>query len=122
MSLQGEEVPLVVIEGLNIFWKETRNHRIPNMMMTLKGRFKGENNPRWHCVPLADQTKSGIPTRRCIIWIIYRQCELDNQDSCFLFAIYNGRKASIGDYDPMFRNLLEQGKKMHTEFSPQDFS
>ena len=41
VSLQGGEVPLIVIEGLNMFWKETRNHRIPHMMMTLKGRFKG---------------------------------------------------------------------------------
>ena len=41
VSLRGEEVPLIVIEVLNMFWKETRNHLIPNMMMTIKGRFKG---------------------------------------------------------------------------------
>ena len=46
VSLRGEEVPLIVMEGLKMFWKETRNHRIPHMMMTLKGRFKGENNLR----------------------------------------------------------------------------
>ena len=72
VSLRGEEVPLIVIEVLNMFWKETRNHRIPHMMMTLKGMFKGENNLRWHCVPLTDQTKSSIPTIRCISWILYR--------------------------------------------------
>ena len=32
-----------------------------------------------------------------------------------MFARYNGRNASIGDYDPMLINLLEQGQKMHPE-------
>ena len=32
-----------------------------------------------------------------------------------MFARANGRKESIGDYDPMFRKLLEQGQKMHPE-------
>ena len=44
VSLQEEEVTLIVIEGLNMFWKETLNHCIPHMMMTLKRKFKGGNN------------------------------------------------------------------------------
>ena len=36
VSLQEDDVPLIVIEGLNMLWKETWNHRIPHMMMTLK--------------------------------------------------------------------------------------
>ena len=32
-----------------------------------------------------------------------------------MFARYNGQKVSIGDYDTMFRNFLEQGQKMHPE-------
>ena len=32
-----------------------------------------------------------------------------------MFVRDNGRKSSIGDYDPMFRNLLELGQKMHPE-------
>ena len=98
-----------------MFWKETRNYRIPHMMMTLKGRFKGENNLRWHCVPLEYQKKSGIATRRWISWILYHRCELEKQERGFLFARDNRRKASIGDYDPMFRNFLERGRKMHPE-------
>ena len=64
VSLLREEVSLIVIEGLNMFWKETRNYRIPHMMMTINGRFKGGNNLRWHLVPLTDLIESGIPTRR----------------------------------------------------------
>ena len=44
VSLQEDEVTLIVIEGLNMFWKETLNHCIPHMMMTLKRKFKGGNN------------------------------------------------------------------------------
>ena len=33
-----------------------------------------------------------------------------------MFARENGRKEIIGDYNPMFRNLLERGQKMHPEF------
>ena len=32
-----------------------------------------------------------------------------------MFAKDNGRKARIGDYDTMFRNLLEQGQKIHPD-------
>ena len=32
-----------------------------------------------------------------------------------MFDRDNGRKARIGDNDPMFRNLLELGQKMHPE-------
>ena len=39
----------------------------------------------------------------------------------FFFARDNGRKSSIGDYDPMFRNLLERGQKMHPELFATGF-
>ena len=32
-----------------------------------------------------------------------------------MFVRDHRREAIIGDYDPMFRNLLERGKKMHPE-------
>ena len=79
LSLQGEEVPLILIEGLDMFWKETWNHRIPQIMMTLRGRLRGGNNLRLNSVPMADHIESGIPTIRCIIQIFYRICEMDNQ-------------------------------------------
>ena len=98
-----------------MFWKENRDNCIPHMMMTLKGIFKGKKNLRWYCVPLADQTKSGIPTRRWTSWILYCICDFEKQEKGFLFARENGRKARIEDYDPMFRNLVERGQKRHPE-------
>ena len=44
MSLWGEEVLLMIIKGLNMFWKDTQNYYIPHMMMTLKGRFIGKKS------------------------------------------------------------------------------
>ena len=32
-----------------------------------------------------------------------------------MFDMYNMRKASIGYYDPIFRNLLERGQNMHPD-------
>ena len=64
--LRGEEVPLIVIEGILAFWDETRARQIPHMIITIKGKFKWEKNISWHCVPIADQTKTVIPTRRLI--------------------------------------------------------
>ena len=77
------------------------------MMIKLKERSKGKKNLRWNCVPLEDQKNSGIPTIRWIIWILYYRCGLDKQEGGFLFDRYNRRKARIGNYDPMFRNLTE---------------
>ena len=64
-GLQGEEVPLVSLEGLLHFWQETfegsANERY--MMMTLSGWFKGEVDSCWHLVPISDRTYSNIPFR-----------------------------------------------------------
>ena len=67
-------------------WKDTRNHRIPYMMMKQKGRFKSENNLWWHFFSLADQTKSGIPERIWIFQVLYIRCDMENQEGggCFL--------------------------------------
>ena len=50
--LRGEEVPLVNLEGLLMFWMETREEEDRYMMITLQGRFKGEVDQRWHIVPI----------------------------------------------------------------------
>ena len=111
ISLREEEVLLVAIEGLLSFWKETRNHEVPHIMITLKGKFKGEDNLRWHCVPIADETKSGIPTRRWISRLLARRAQAEGKRTGYLFARPNGRKASLGDYDPLFRDYLAQAQK-----------
>jgi hypothetical protein len=62
-GLRGEEVPLVLLEGLLHFWVETRmgNPHERYMVITLSGQFKGEVDLRWHLVPISNQTHSNIP-------------------------------------------------------------
>ena len=111
LSLRGEDVPLIVIEGLLKFWNETMAHDVPHMMIMLRGKFKGENNLRWHCVPLADMTKSRIPTRRWVSRLLSHRIHWEGNRSGYLFSRRNGKKASMGDYDPMFRDYLERAMK-----------
>ena len=115
LSLRGEEVPLVVIEGILQFWDETQEHDIPHMMITLRGKFKGENNMRWHCLPLADVTKSGIPTRRWISRLMWRRTGREGKRAGHLFAKRNGKRASLGDYDPLFKDYVERAMKSRSK-------
>jgi len=87
------------------------------MMITLKGKFKGENNLRWHCVPLADQTKSRIPTRRWISRILHHRAMGDKDKVGHFFARSKGRNASLGEYDPLFRDYLERAHKKRPKLS-----
>lgn len=48
-ALRGKEVPLVPLEGLLHLWEETRLAVDPHIMLTLRGRFKGEQGLHWYC-------------------------------------------------------------------------
>ncbi len=52
-GLQGEEVPLLSMEGLLTFWTESREAEDQHIMLALKGCFKGEVYERWHLVPVS---------------------------------------------------------------------
>ena len=53
-GLRGEEVPLVSLKGLLHFRDETSRADQPFIMTTLYGKFKGEMDCRWHCLPISD--------------------------------------------------------------------
>ncbi|KAL7490524.1 hypothetical protein ACHAWT_000141, partial [Skeletonema menzelii] len=57
-SLRGEEISLVSMRGLLAFWQDTIQKGF--IMVTLRGRFKGEDNLKWHLSPIVDITSSGI--------------------------------------------------------------
>jgi len=46
ISLRGEEVLLVDIDGMLEMWEESKAHTTHCMIITLKGMFKGEGNLR----------------------------------------------------------------------------
>ncbi len=71
-GLRGEEVPLVNLEELLMFWMETRTEEDNYMMIMLQGRFKGEVDQRWHIVPIFDEMRSNVPFRLWMERIMYR--------------------------------------------------
>jgi hypothetical protein len=100
-GLRGEEVPLTSLKGLLSFWDETRADSDPYIMVTLYGRFKGETGYRWHCLPIADRTRSGLPNRLWIGRLMKRQVALEGRTEGWLFR-KGKRRAKISDYDSDF--------------------
>lgn len=109
-GLRGEEVPLIEISGLVRFWKETQESKIPHIMLTLRGRFKAEKGLRWHCVPVADLTRSGarIPLRLWLTRFMHRRVNLEGDKFGWLFARNNGTRGRLSDYDDVFRSYVSR--------------
>ncbi|KAL7468881.1 hypothetical protein ACHAXS_009127 [Conticribra weissflogii] len=109
-ALRGEEVPLVVMDGLLQFWNETALAPCSYIMITLRGRFKGEKGLRWHCVPIADYCRDGrlLPLRRWLSRLLSRKVEREHAASGWLFAREDGTRARLGDYDELFRAYLQR--------------
>ena len=63
-ALQGKEVPLTLLKGLLHFWEEIAMNTEPFIMTILYGKFKGEDDHRWHCLPIPDRTRTGILARK----------------------------------------------------------
>ena len=98
-GLRGKETPLTAIGGLLAFWDKTREESDPFVMITLQGRFKGEVDARWHCIPIADKTRSRIPFRLWLERMLHRQVNLKGRSACWLFVDKKGGRAKFGAYD-----------------------
>jgi hypothetical protein len=72
-GLRGEEVPLTTCDGLATYWQETANDSDPYIMITLRGRFKAETGDRWHCLPICNDNRSGIPYRTWVRRLMRRR-------------------------------------------------
>ena len=105
-GLRGEEVPLTALAGLLKFWDETRGDEVPYVMVTLYGRFKGETGFRWHCLPVVDRTRSGLPNRLWLGRLMRRRVGLQRRTKGWLFSKGKGRRARISDYDADFLYYL----------------
>ena len=65
---------------------------------------------RWHCIPIGDHSKIRIPTRHWITRLLRRRIELEGCTKGCLFARPNGDKASLGYYNPLFKDYMERAK------------
>lgn len=128
-GLRGEEVPMLSLKGLLTYWDEAAGAKIPHIMLTLQGRFKGETNERWHCVPIVDVTGSGVQVRKWMQRLVIdrRYVKQRRWGGGWLFQRKDGTKGRICDYDGLFKNLIAEVKLKHPEviskgIEPEDFS
>ena len=63
VGFREEETPLLSLKGLQEFWVETWDNQEPFIMAPLYERFKGEPGYYWHCMPIYDNSRRGIPRR-----------------------------------------------------------
>ena len=115
-SLRGEEVPLVSLKGLLSFWEETMVKGF--LMLTLRGRFKGENNLKWHLVPVVDETSSGIRARRWVHRLVHLRLTEDRVEEGPLFVDGNGKRAKMRDFNSTFQEFVGLAR----DRSPEAFS
>jgi hypothetical protein len=86
---------------------ETRGEEDRYMMITLRGRFKGEVDQRWHIMPICDVTRSGIPFWLWMERIMYRRVWLQGRSNGWLFEQKPGKPAKFGTYQDYFRTLID---------------
>ena len=117
-GLRGEEVPLLSMEGLLAFWEESQSAADRFVMLTLKGRFKGEVDERWHLVPLSDNSRSGLPFRQWIGRALNRRVHRQGRTKGWLFQSRQGIRLKFGRYDPSFRELIDAARALHPSLLP----
>ena len=94
-------MPLTSPKGILSFWDETRSGQDPYITVTLYGRFKGETGYRWHCLPIADRTCSGLPNRLWLGRLMKRRVVLQERTEGWLFR-RRKQRVQISDYDADF--------------------
>ena len=112
-GLRGEEVLLISLDRLLTFWDESRLDKDSHIMLTLKGRFKGEVDERWHLVSISDATHSGLPFRKWMECVLHRRVNLQDQESGWLFQDRRGARRKFGQYDALYRALVDQVRERH---------
>lgn len=108
--LRGEEVPLLSLQGLLTFWQETTTSEVPYVMLTLRGKFKGEGDLRWHCIPIPCQTRTGLPVLKWIRRMIRRLVVEEERTTGWAFADLNGKQRRMGHYDPLLVDMMDKVK------------
>ena len=98
LLLRDEEVPLTLLADLIEYWTEgfrLEEHE-RHVMITLQGKFKGEDYLRWHCLLLADLSASKVPSRRWLSRMISRKISAGKMKGWF-FARSAKKRVTIAD-------------------------
>lgn len=121
VAFRGEEVSLASLLGMREHWEASMVHRNPHPMITLRGKFKGEQNLRWHMQPtIVDNTGSGILNRRRVSRLMYTRVEMEGTEDgpLFVFAEEDGSRATRVMYDVDFRALLGRARGRASQVFP----
>jgi hypothetical protein len=65
-SFRGSEVFLTDLHGMRKYLEDTKRLGRDHVVIPLLGRFKGEQNSRYHLAPLASITNSGLKVQRWV--------------------------------------------------------
>ena len=65
-GLRGEELFIRSLKVVLKFWEGKKRRKKIHIMVTLKGRFKGETEEKCHMLKLAGIIKTGIEVRKWV--------------------------------------------------------
>jgi hypothetical protein len=113
-SFRGSEVFLMDLHGLRKFMMETEQMGRDHVIIPLLGRFKGEQNSRYHLSPMACTTGSGLPIQ---LWIkrLVEVREKEGRRHGPAFCDRSGKIASAFDYKAGFIERLLELQAMDLE-------
>jgi hypothetical protein len=117
-GLRGEDVPLLSMEGLLTFWGESQAAADRFVMLTLKGRFKGKVDERWHLVPLSDNSRSGLPFRQWMERALSRRVHRQGRSKGWLFQSDQGIQFKFCRYNPTFWVLINAARALYLTLLP----
>ena len=119
-GLRGEEFLLASLEGMLKFWEETRIMRNQyHIMVTLRGRFKGETGGKWHMLPLVDVTGLGIEISRLVGRWLEIMVEEEARMEDWMFQHREGNRMNISDMDEVFQQVLRRVKLEEVGLIPE---
>ena len=113
-ALRGEELQMARVEGLVELGEDARRSKYGrHSMWALQGKFKAEKNERWHCVPIADETRSNLPFRKWFDRMEWRVLEVEGRKEVWLFTKDDGSRATFTYFDPTFKRFVETVKELY---------
>eukprot|EP00804_Cyclotella_cryptica_P012529 CCRYP_017722-RA/>CCRYP_017722-RA protein AED:0.41 eAED:0.41 QI:0/-1/0/1/-1/1/1/0/326 len=90
---------------LKIF-TEAEARALPRVCICLLGKFKGETGERYHSIILANESTSGLRTRKWIERLMVL-CDEEGRTSGYAFCDSNGQPPSPTEYNALVRHYIQ---------------
>ena len=91
------------------FWEETRKKKdLSHIMVTLKGRFKGETGEKLHMFPLVEITELVIEVRKWVGRWLEVLVKQDGRLEGLVFQIEEGERLMVLDLNEGFQEGLRE--------------